>query len=607
MSDPSQHGSPVSFGEYLITRRIARGGMAEIYRAWRPEGGWVVLKLMRTSLGHDDLRAQLFEREARISTLLHHPNVVPVYAYGEAEGRAYLAMEYVRGCDLSHLAKRYPQGLSPAMALWIGRAVAQGLGHAHRLRDEDGRPLCIVHRDVSPGNVMVGYDGAIKILDFGVARINEASSRVETQSGILRGKFAYMSPEQTLGGAIDARSDVFSLGTLIYELITGQNCFRAEDPMATLTRVQSFRPPPPTATHPQIPDSMDEVLARCMAKDPLHRFRDGIELAEALAQVLASSDFLGRPAIATEMERHFKARREEEESLIQQEAKLVEKLQPDDGGEGDTDVLSRRGQAELLNVVREHSELLASQGQAKFLNAQGSGNLWSNYKPLQSDPESTEQSPAYKGNDPLSDSENPGAVKVVTSLFDDPSASEPAFSPSNDLLRHHRRRRLRPAWKYGLITIGVSSGLLGSALFIKNQISSEGDASSPQKTRIAPVTIEVSTPSKERLNKVARASSSGAQSPSEKVQAPKRTSTRLTKRHPKKVARGYVNIGARPWARIIIDGRTWPHTTPQADIELSAGKHTIELKNPETGQRVRKEVHIKPGESHTITVDLRRR
>src|SRR5262249_35912976 len=170
--------SPVAFGQYIITRRIARGGMAEIYRARTRSTSdqpsrWVAIKMMRPALGHEELREQLFKREARIAAMITHPNVIPLFEFGLEMERHYISMEYVRGRDLSHLLKSEKRGgdqLPFELGLYIGFQAASGLGHAHRLRDERGDTLGIVHRDISPGNVMVGYDGQVKVLDFGVAR-----------------------------------------------------------------------------------------------------------------------------------------------------------------------------------------------------------------------------------------------------------------------------------------------------------------------------------------------------------------------------------------------------------------------------------------------------
>ncbi|MCB9653769.1 MAG: serine/threonine protein kinase [Deltaproteobacteria bacterium] len=340
----SKARSPVAFGRYLITRRIARGGMAEIYRArTRPrgaeEGAWVALKMMRTSLEHEALRSRLFDREARIASLIDHPNVVPVYEYGHELGRAYLAMEYVLGRDLSHLLRDQqdePAPLPVDLALYIGFCAASGLGHAHRLADEAGRPLGIVHRDVSPGNIMIGYEGAVKVLDFGVARMNETHG-ARTQTGTLRGKFAYMSPEQTRGEQLDARSDVFSLGTVLYELLTGHNCFRAANPIATLDQVQNLRPLPPSQVDSHISKDVDRLLARCLAKEHGKRFADCEALKVALSDYLGDFVHAGRKRLVEHFSSRFEWSRHEEHAELDREAEEAALLEVVDFVQGGSD------------------------------------------------------------------------------------------------------------------------------------------------------------------------------------------------------------------------------------------------------------------------------
>ncbi len=325
----AKSGSPVAFGPYIITRRIARGGMAEIFRAQTcelsgREPRWVAVKMMRSALGHDALREQLFAREARISLCLEHPNIVPVIHAGREQGRPFITMEYVRGQDLSRFFEREDptEPLPFELVLYVGMEAARGLGYAHNATGETGAPLGIVHRDVSPGNVMVGYDGRVQVLDFGVARLNEDQG-VRTQTGTLRGKFAYMSPEQTLGEDLDARSDVFSLGTVLYELLTGSNCFRGDNPIATLERVQRLRPVPPSRINREVPKEVDRILGRCLAKDRKKRFADAHGVHDAIEDFFSVRPFEGAELAKRFMRQHFSWEQEEEERELFREKEEV--------------------------------------------------------------------------------------------------------------------------------------------------------------------------------------------------------------------------------------------------------------------------------------------
>lgn len=294
--------SPVAFGRYIITRRIARGGMAEIYRARTrsaedpTQARWVALKMMRPSIGHEALREQLFKREARICSAIHHPNIVPLYEFGREQDRYYISMEFIRGRDLSHLIKSAElnpdsgpesdsEPVSFGAGMYIAVQAAKGLGHAHRLVDDDGVGLQIVHRDVSPGNVMVGYDGSVKVLDFGVARINE-SQGLRTQTGTLRGKFAYMAPEQTLGLPVDARSDIFSFGIVLYQLLTGSTPFRGRSSDEVFREILHCRVPPPSAQREEIPACVDELVLTCLQRDRSLRYSRGESLIAEIHGVL---------------------------------------------------------------------------------------------------------------------------------------------------------------------------------------------------------------------------------------------------------------------------------------------------------------------------------
>ncbi|MGF1509369.1 MAG: serine/threonine-protein kinase [Myxococcota bacterium] len=290
----------ISFAGHALTRVIARGGMADIYRARpldEPAGPWRAVKLMRSSVDHEALRLRLFAREMKIAEHLVHPNIVRVLGSGTEEGRPYLLMDYVGGRDAeSFCARTRGAPLPYELALALGAQAARGLGHAHRVR-HTGMKLGIVHRDVSPGNIRIGWDGTVKVLDFGVARLLHGGDP-ETQTGILRGKFAYMSPEQARGDPIDPRSDVFSLGVVLYELIVGQPAFRGEGPIDTLERIRNMRLTLPSQARSGISPEVDEILARALAKDPAFRYRDGIHMAEAFEHFLKRRRFEGRRAWA---------------------------------------------------------------------------------------------------------------------------------------------------------------------------------------------------------------------------------------------------------------------------------------------------------------------
>ena len=315
---------PVPFGQYLVTRPVARGGMAEIFRArTRAEEGaparFVALKLMLDDLPDVETRARLFIREAKIARNLTHPNIVPVRKFGQVEGRCFLEMDFVSGLNLGELLQKVPRIPFP-LALHIVACAARGIGFAHTFYDASlGRHTEVVHRDISPGNVMISFDGEVKVLDFGVARVNDPNTE-KSHTNVLRGKFAYMSPEQALGEPLDARSDVFSLGVVLYELLTGKNPFRRKLPMETLDAVQGYVVPPPSEYVADLPAEVDRIVALALSKDRDKRFSQGNEFAEVLEAALAQRMYSGDAALTSFIEENLAEERAHCRQIIEAEA-----------------------------------------------------------------------------------------------------------------------------------------------------------------------------------------------------------------------------------------------------------------------------------------------
>jgi serine/threonine-protein kinase len=275
------------FGRYRLLSELGRGGMGIVYRAVSkgPQGFTraCVIKRIVPHLSSDRGFAQSLIAEARLSGLLVHPGIVQVYELGEVGGEYYLVMEYVDGISLLQATKRCQHVGRPipaGVACFVVSELAVALGYAHALCDEGGRPLEIVHRDVSPSNVMLGRAGTVKLLDFGIARAANHVRDAETRTGTLKGKFAYMSPEQADGLPIDGRSDLFSLGVLLWEALTLRRLFYASEDLQTLRLVREAKVAPTG-----IDAQLDAVLLKTLARDPAARFSSGEELAAALQPI----------------------------------------------------------------------------------------------------------------------------------------------------------------------------------------------------------------------------------------------------------------------------------------------------------------------------------
>ncbi|HET6148751.1 MAG TPA: serine/threonine-protein kinase [Polyangia bacterium] len=281
------------YGRYYLIERIGRGGMAEVFRAVAQgvEGfrRVFVIKRLRPEKSDSNELVRMFCDEARLCALLHHPNVVQVYDFGQIRGTYFLAMEYLRGKDLSAVMKALRaarKGVSPSIAAHIAQQVATGLHYAHTLRRMDGRALSIVHRDVTPSNIMLQRTGTVKILDFGIAQATNFARQVETGGGRVKGKLAYLSPEQVRIEELDGRSDVFALGVVLWEMLTGRRLFSADNEFLTMRNVLTQPIPAPSSIRPEVPRPLDDIVARALERERGKRYPDAREMADALERYL---------------------------------------------------------------------------------------------------------------------------------------------------------------------------------------------------------------------------------------------------------------------------------------------------------------------------------
>ena len=299
-----------TFGRYRLLERLGQGGMAEVWKAksYGVEGfeKVIVIKRILPDLAESKPFVDLFIHEAKLAVRLSHANIVQVFDLGVTKVEStdghpspdvyFMAMEYVHGFDLATLlqkARRRQELMPLEMCVYIASEVAKGLDHAHRRRDEQMQPLGIVHRDVSPQNVLLSFEGEVKVTDFGIAKakgVLAPTSVEDTQSRKLQGKFGYMSPEQARGEDTDARSDLFSLGTVLYECLTGVNPFSGPTTFETLRRVVACEYPPALLLRPDIPEALITILETSMAKEPAHRFPDAARMYEALVAFLYTRD-----------------------------------------------------------------------------------------------------------------------------------------------------------------------------------------------------------------------------------------------------------------------------------------------------------------------------
>ncbi|MCA9614081.1 MAG: serine/threonine protein kinase [Sandaracinus sp.] len=275
-----------TFGPYELLERIGMGGMAEVFLArQRGEEGFerlIAIKRILPQVAEDDSFVRMFVDEAKIAVQLSHPNIAQIYDLGREGDTYFIAQEYVHGRDMGAVVERQ-QAAAPLpipFVLYVASKVCEALAHAHEAMGAGGRPLNLIHRDVSPSNVLVSFEGGVKVIDFGLAKA--AGRLVTTQAGVVKGKLAYLSSEQARGLEIDSRSDLFSLGVCMFEWLSGQRLFQRRNDIETVVAVQKAEVPPLRALRPDAPPVLQQIVMHALAPDPDRRFQSAQEMHDAL-------------------------------------------------------------------------------------------------------------------------------------------------------------------------------------------------------------------------------------------------------------------------------------------------------------------------------------
>ena len=315
-----------AFGRYRLAYQLASGGMGTVYlaRAAGPAGfeKLVALKRIHPHMATDRRFVSMFLDEARIAAQIQHPNVCSVIDFGEVDGSYFLTMPFILGESLNRVigtAGRASGAVAELLPLVAARLVAdacEGLHAAHELRDESGQPRDVVHRDVSPHNLMVGYDGVARVLDFGVASARDR--HYQTTTGEVKGKFAYLAPEQIEAQKVDRRADIWALGVVLWEAITARRLFARESMAATIRAVSTLKVPSVRELTPHAPAALDQVVQKALARDPAERYATARAMGKDLAQILAREDrFVGSPDVAEWMLELFPEGLRVQEQLVE--------------------------------------------------------------------------------------------------------------------------------------------------------------------------------------------------------------------------------------------------------------------------------------------------
>jgi serine/threonine protein kinase len=302
---------PIPFGKYYLLERINVGGMAEVFKAKTVgvEGfeRIVALKRILPSIAEDEEFITMFIDEAKIAVQLQHANIAQIFDLGKVDDSYFIALEYVNGRDLRSIfddLRKRGDRMPMSQVCYFIMQLCEGLDYAHNKRDAQGRELNLVHRDVSPQNVLLGYEGEVKLIDFGIAKAAGKASK--TQAGILKGKFGYMSPEQVRGLPIDRRSDIFALGIVLYELLTGERLFIGESDFSTLEKVRNVEIVPPSSFNSEIPDKLERIVLKTLEKNVEDRYQNAIDLHDDLQLFMHSvGQFTSRKDLSAWMKRAF--------------------------------------------------------------------------------------------------------------------------------------------------------------------------------------------------------------------------------------------------------------------------------------------------------------
>ena len=610
-----------TFGSFKLLRRLAAGGMGEIWLAeQKGSAGFskrVVLKTILECFADDPSLVEMFLDEGRIAANLSHPNIAQTFDLGQcgkgADAPYYIAMEYVHGRDLRDLLITNidrKQFIPLNLVLRIIADVCQGLHHAHTVKTPEGHPDGIIHRDVSPQNILITFDGVVKIVDFGVAKATERASK--TKSGVLKGKYAYMSPEQVRSKGLDGRSDVFSVGVVMYELVTGRRLFKRDSEMKTLDAVISAIVPKPRRFDTSVPPEVEKLMLKALSLRPKDRFQSAQEMQLTIEDLMIELQLPASSAhLSSFMQQIYGGEEEDEEKLAgrgsRSRSELMHKMESLPGVGDKADFKLERtgsftpmsGAAALEPSVREPTRNIHYGGKKPaappkrrpwlipalglLAGLLGVGGYFAVSALLdRSQPEKSESAasvePAVKPPPP----EPVPAPEPETKPEPEPEPEKVAPVKKPPRKKKKKKRKVIAKKSTGFISVTTEPPadiFLGKKKLGRGSIQQASVPAGKHKLRVVlrkgtQRTMPVSIKRGEHIEKSVAFGS------------------------------GTLRIVVLPWANVWVDGKK-KGQTPMPSMELMEGFHQVRLANDQIGKDQTKKVKIQPGKESLLRIDWR--
>lgn len=606
-------GTPTTaFGKYQLFASLGRGGMADVFLSVaRGQMGFnklAVIKRLRAALAEEPAFRNMFLDEARLAARLSHPNIVHTYEVGEQNGVYFIAMEYLEGQSLNKVLKealRRKEGIEPEIGARIIADALSGLHYAHDLKDYDGRPLSIIHRDVSPHNIFVTYDGHTKLVDFGIAKA--ALSSTETEVGVLKGKVAYMSPEQAMGGRIDQRSDLFAMGIVLWELLARQRLMTGESAANTLHKLMNEPIPRVSQVVPDIDPELEAITGKALEKDPQYRWQSAAEMRDALEAWLRSRHQVARQEeVGRKMQHLFMSVREEVQRQIQRHMAAITTAT-------NTQELQALT-AESLRRMEQSGGQVSGQLLRLGNNGTGSGSgvvpnygMGSNPSNATGYPSMTSHSHSMAGT-AAPGKNNTLLIVIAVGFF-------LLAGLSIVVLGLNRSKKIDPAVDDGTGPVAASTGVpVGSGAVSAHPPDPtapptiDTNPQPPPSATVASVASGKVGPNGRPLTVAANNNntSSGGRPNTQTPATTTRTPPPVTAPQPPEPAEpGFVTLNSYPWSKVTEGGRVICPATPCNKVQMSPGSHTLTFENSEQGLKQSTSVTIKSGETVTRNLGLK--